>query len=216
MQNKMKERPILFSAPMVRAILDGRKTQTRRIIKNQPTPANGRNKFDFSSCADDEGENLYWTNKGFWHGRCPYGKPGDRLWVREAFSYHEIPPGEPYFYPVDRLRECVDHDYGFHYWADGNPEFGDWSKKKPSIHMPRSASRILLEITGVRVERLQDISEDDAIAEGAMPLNKYRNKFELPHQSGFHNLWESLSGPGSWDLNPWVWVVEFKVLENGK
>jgi hypothetical protein len=153
----MKERPILFSAPMVRAILDGRKTQTRRVIKEKLM----------------RGEGAHVNN-------CQYGKPGDRLWVRETFCYH------------DYLARYL-------YKADGVTGV----KWKPSIFMPRIASRIMLEITGIRVERLQDISEEDAIAEG------------WPKSSDWYrSLWESINGQGSWVLNPWVWVIEFMVLNN--
>lgn len=186
----MKERPILFSAPMVNAILDGRKTQTRRVIKKQPTPAHGKNKFKFTSYTDDEGINSYWTNKGFWHARCPYGKIGQRLWVRETFAKIDDESGYGSGY-VEYKASCRI-----------NPDQILWT---PSIHMPRWASRILLEITDVRVERLNDISIEDAIAEGtgiqvdsAMAIMEYSL------------IWESINGPGSWSVNPWVWCLTFK------
>lgn len=222
----IKERPILFNAPMVRAILDGRKTQTRRIIKNvdpENFPYCGTfdevNGFPVITFADDTGDSV--TSRIF--ASCKFGKPGDRLWVRETFSYHEIPEGEPFYYPADRLRECVDHDYGFHYWADGQPEFSNWSKPKPSIHMPRSASRILLEVTNVRVERLNEISEEDAMAEGInipaphVGIDSAGGSIESETISWapsdyYKELWESINGKGSWNLNPWVWVVEFKEI----
>lgn len=188
----VKQRPILFKGEMVRAILSGEKTMTRRVVKG---------KFWFSDGSPDVA--LL---------DCPCGKPGDRLWVREKFSRHMIPEGEPYFYPADRVRECVDHDNGFHYWADGNPEYGDWERPKPSIHMPRCASRITLEITNIRVERLQDITPADAKSEGIHsaladvgglgPSGSYIDNFRI--------LWESINSADSWDANPWVWVVEFK------
>lgn len=187
----MKERPILFSAPMVRALLDGRKTQTRRIAK---VTSDGCKEGFITPLAG-------FVPRSIEHhiSYCPYGKPGDRLWVRES-TYEDNFGSESY------ARYSADDKLSNHAW---------WYSREtcPSIHMPRSASRILLEVTNVSIERLQDISEDDAFDEGAMPLNKYRNKFELPYQSGFHNLWESINGHGSWDLNPWVWVVAFKVLE---
>ena len=159
----MRELPILFSAPMVRAILSGRKTQTRRVVKLpnnnslgewEPTTVGGS---DARGIKHDE-------QAAIWHRRtgdcvcCPHGLPGDRLWVRETFSGPHYRTGEP-----PRLWHRLDD---IHYWADGNPEAGDWTRPLPSIHMPRWASRLTLEITGVRVERLQDISEDDAAAEG--------------------------------------------------
>ena len=161
----MTERPILFSAPMVRAILDGNKTQTRRVVKLKP---------DYMETF------LRLPNKV---ACCPYGQPGGRLWVRETFEDCE-----------SALHSCV------LYRADGGTPGTKWT---PSIHMPRWASRITLEITGVRVERLQDISEEDAISEGTpFPCGGW--------VGGYQKLWESIHGPGSWDLNPWVWVVEFK------
>ena len=185
MQNK--ERPMLFNAPMVRAVLAETKTQTRRVF----TAKNGG----------------LWPNRNDLPGmkqilrNCPYGQPGDRLWVREAWGLAFGSPITP-------------HPDAVIYRADkGNADWdGRW---RPSIHMPRWASRILLEIVSVRVERLQDISEDDATAEGARlcygepfdPANTIsdRRRYEL--------LWEQINGPGSWDANPWVWVIEFKQVQ---
>ena len=202
----MKERPILFSAPMVRAILDGSKTQTRRVVKQdreglldcEPTPA--------------------WD--AFWQCvACPYGKPGDRLWCRETFA---IVPRTAYARSEgvqQMLRPDDDHDAAIYRagWDRSNGGF----RWRPSIHMPRWASRILLEIVSVRVERLQDISEDDARAEGIA----YSERFEGyctgeaehfnshdPRQSYF-SLWEAINGAGSVAANPWVWVVEFKRID---
>ena len=203
----MKERPIIFSGPMVRAILAGRKTQTRRVVKPQPD----------SKIADE----AYWNIGGFRLRDdaanplpCPYGSPGDRLWVRETFSVEHCYAGLP-----PSLLEFT--STGIWYWADGNPHYGDWTKPKPSIHMPRWASRITLEITGVRVERLNDISEVDAAEEGVRYMGEGEGYEDYCHGSGtwctsskasFTSLWESINGPGSWALNPWVWVVEFKRL----
>lgn len=176
-----RERPILFSAPMVSAILASTKTQTRRAVK---------------------GWALEWLQPGMFtpeyvalpdNRACPYGQPGDRLWVREAFG-------------VD------DEDGSILYWADPDTAQAAQHAKacedrfprcRPSIHMPRTACRITLEITSVRVERLHDISEADALAEGPAahcdgPWHAYRS------------LWTLINGPASWDANPWVWVVEFK------
>jgi hypothetical protein len=134
---------------------------------------------------------------------CPYGNLGDRLWVRETFSYEENGP---------RIW----------YWADGNIAAFNCERPrpiKPSIHMPRWASRITLEITGVRVERLQDISYDDAIAEGCEQRTTCINpgKGVYSHvnepQDDFSRLWKSINGAESWDANPWVWVIEFKRVE---
>lgn len=195
----MKERPILFSAPMVRAILEGRKTQTRRVVKHAPAPWNAEHTAWDMTC-------------------CPYGQPGDRLWVRETWGAHfmwdDVPPSG---IPNDG-KACL------FYMADGFSTGGcsqtRRDKWRPSIHMPRWASRITLEIAGVRVERLQDISEKDAQAEGAMyhdgrgiGHSGWRHDYKDVHvdaRSSFYRLWQEINGPGSWDANPWVWVVEFK------
>lgn len=195
----MKERPILFSAAMVLAILDGRKTQTRRIAKNTETR--------------------------------PYGRPGDRLWVREAWQHSNYPYG-PYdpdcsvFYRADYFSDP--------HGADGEKsEEGKYRFWKPSIHMPRTASRIDLEVVSVRIERLNDISEMDAIAEGFEAITKDGKtvKYGIPDSDGlpgsdnlgwpwfdwetdprkaFRTLWEQINGRGSWDENPLVWATEFK------
>lgn len=192
----MKERPILFSAPMVRAILAGTKTQTRRIVKKQ-----------FAGTARIVGDCVAFIDNGRRAGpdqRCPYGQPGDRLWVRETWASNSR--GDILYYRADCQQRGAD-------WVMSLGEgselcIGRW---QPSIHMPRWASRITLEITGVRVERLQDISEQDAMAEGAEPyrLPCRPQREALRHVDGFHTLWESINGPGSWERNPLVRVVEF-------
>lgn len=187
----MKERPILFSAPMVRAILEGRKTQTRRIMKPQPV------------ALTDDHTHKAWQNCGDPRAqRCPYGQPGDRLWVRETWGV---------------LHDCYLKDADEPTWWRA-----DFSKRdeegqimprwRPSIYMPKTRSRITLEITGVRVERLKDISEEDAKAEGARPWLHplHPNGENRRHIYGFSALWESINGLDSWAANPWVWVVEFK------
>lgn len=220
----MKERPIIFSGSMVRAMLDGRKTQTRRVVKAQPdapvTDAIPRRDYPHGPPTVE----WYWRPKfghrqsapsAGWDFKCPYGQPGDQLWVREAHFINDyrgaqVPEGErtdcEVVYRADPLP-C---------W-EGEEQYIPW---RPSIHMPRWASRITLEITSVRVERLQDISEEDAIAEGPPGL-----QFPAPPGSfwvtedgrrrAFRRLWEEINGPDSWDANPWVWVVEFKRLEAG-
>lgn len=206
----MKERPILFSGPMVRAILSGQKTVTRRVMKPQPQKApvdvvDGVPSWD--SPTNYAGEVQMNTQ----HGKpCPYGKPGDRLWVREAWAQINVAqaPGETWVV----YRECDNRtDYG-----------GPW---KPSIHMRRRDSRILLEVTGVRVERLQDITEDQAEAEGVEgcipscpgPYDEHGNPecdcMNLTYVQSFQALWENINGRKSWDANPWVWVMEFKRIE---
>ncbi|QCP50195.1 hypothetical protein FAZ95_14000 [Trinickia violacea] len=201
----MTERPILFSGPMVRAILDGRKTQTRRPLKF-PEPKEG------------------------WHiSNCPYGRPGDRLWVRETCRADELPDGldgvrylaDDTFAPIANTREAAER------WIELNAYRGQAGAAVPSIHMPRWASRITLEIAGVRVERLQDISYEDALAEG---VSDFAGRFaddsqntigETPEQTArrlewpqrqYRLLWDNLNAARGygWDMNPWVWVLEFR------
>ncbi|ARG86775.1 hypothetical protein [Pseudomonas aeruginosa] len=203
----MKERPILFTGPMVRAILEGRKTVTRRVVKPQP---------DFLGSMVDPNTPFKPLDAGL-HARitCPYGEPGDRLWVREAWAAdaqvdaiapHDLSQGEPIWYPADlsvRQTACSMISKG---------------RGRSSIHMPRWASRILLEITAVRVERLQDISEEQALAEGVHgePCDHARQAcsdigcWGDTAKGAFGFLWEQLNGAGAWQANPWVWVVEFK------
>lgn len=194
----MSERPILFSAPMVRAILEGRKTQTRRIVKPQP-PADCApirvGEFHptvIDRWGDDEpGAPIFgaYDLDGEWGVRCPYGKPGDRLWVREAWM------------EWGGTERRVD----YRATTEVPRPAGGW---KPSIHMRRADSRITLEIVAVRVERLNDISEADAEAEGAgIPLVGHEEDF---CRWEFRAIWESINGPGSWDANPWVWVIDLK------
>ena len=191
----MKERPILFSAPMVRAILEGTKTQTRRIIKLP------------SMYEIEERDYGYWpwrydaeTNGDDW-AKCPYGQIGDQLWVRETFC--PIYPQDPTYNngrPIE-FDYMATYEYGYRM----SDLIGEKKKWKPSIHMPRRASRIQLEITGIKVERLHDIGQGGACAEGRPigfdPLDWYRDQ------------WESINGIHSWDANPWVWVIEFRRIE---
>jgi len=195
----MTERPILFSGEMVRAILAGTKTQTRRPVKPQPDVYQG-----YEATGDgDPGWCLEWPKMpedGLFPGPagpafalanyCPFGAPGDRLWVRETFKDHsEIAPEErPVLYRAD----------------DPQPQDITW---QPSIHMPRWASRLTLEVTGVRVERLQEISEEDARAEGCGIDTEF---CKSPPRVDFASTWERLYGLQSWIDNPWVWVVEFR------
>jgi len=176
----MKERPILFSGAMVRALLDGSKTQTRRAVKGAP--------LDWLEMYGFTPE--FVANSG--NGMCRYGQPGDRLFVRETWL------------KTNPFSDGGLHTYG--YRATDEAEFPDaiW---KPSIHMPRIASRITLEITSVRVERLQDISEADAQAEGV-----YTDP-ACPAYDAYQTLWDQINGPDSWAENPWVWVIEFKRVQ---
>mgnify|MGYP001451522500 CR=1 FL=1 len=193
----MKETPILFSSEMVRAILDGRKTQTRRIINPQPKTIikDPRNRLP----------EAFWVDGEKWI-KCRYGQPGDRLWVRERFFCND------YRYPKGPINELKDALY---YYADGIPCFeGEESliRWKPSIYMPRWASRITLEIDEIRVERVQDITEDDAMAEGCEKL-LMETRSAL---NNFMNLWNFINSKRGygWDTNPWVWVVKFHRLED--
>jgi len=204
LKNDPKERPILFSGPMVRAILDGRKTQTRRAVKFVQFDRSDTPGYDwhFRGTAKGTKKSSLWQDMR--HKEilrlCPYGQSGDRLWVRETHCKY----GSRYIYRAD---------YGTHTpISDGIG--GPW---KPSIHMPRVASRITLEIAGVRVERLNEISEIDAIAEGCgiNSEGEFLNHVEcgITRVQRFKELWQSINGPDSWDANPWVWVVEFKRVE---
>lgn len=238
----MRERPILFSTPMVRAILEGRKTQTRRVVKVQP-PERTYRVMPYHH--PDPRQHFYaWVDSdpprdicacSDWCQPCPYGQPGDRLWVRETWgvvSHAFDDAGEMIDWTPDRPAtpiHAMPFGKGYYsghviYAADGNFEWcdddGDGEKScwHPSIHMTRAASRILLEVVSVRVERLQDISEADAKAEG---IDKTASGFwSLYGQSdvdstysprtSYRALWESINGPEPWEANPWVWVVEFK------
>jgi hypothetical protein len=187
----VKERPILFQPAMVHALLAGTKTQTRRVVKGMRLEWLQPNNFTPEFVANPE------------NGLCPYGFAGDRLWVRERgwmaasktaflpFAGNESPnaPRSP----------------------DGTP-YRSW----PSIHMPRWACRLVLEVTSVRVERLQAISEADSRAEGAPGYEEGVDapppepEYEWSYRASYRRLWEQINGPGSWDANPWVWVVEFR------
>ena len=182
----MKERPILFKAEMVRAILSGKKTQTRRVVK-PPAPY----------VPSDSGVDILVATDQI---RCPYGKPGDRLWVREQFSGDYACDGYP---PREWPEDCP-----IWYWADGQVEYGDWTKPKPSIHMPRKFSRIDLLIKDIRVERLQDITTEDVIKEG-IPDSEFLDRWNARHY--FRKLWDSINGKTyPWESNPWLWIVEFE------
>jgi hypothetical protein len=207
-----KERPILFSAPMVCAILDGRKTVTRRPVKVQP-----RSRADIGSYGKGQPfiRNPDVTKR---NPECPFGNPGDRLWVRETWycDHNEVMCG-PYLKPDDLDVSEARDDGTLVYAADGlTPYEADQPVWKPSIHMPRWACRILLEITDVRVERLQDISRSDIRAEGLQCPPELASDDVSPnyrdwYPAAWRELWESTGG--DWDANPWVWVVEFKRVQ---
>lgn len=212
----MKERPILFSAPMVNAILAGRKTQTRRIIKPQPEPK-----------GEMHGEQMWhWPNPkleaGYCHTSreamarlmlsvCPHGVPGDHLWVRETWTGTWLGVS-PYtavhlHYAADGSERMAGEAPTEYVLPKAAAKAGRWVTP---LFMPRFASRITLGIINVRVERLQDISAEDAWEEGCWPPGK-------PHRCGdpqqtidaFHELWESINGDGAWAKNPWVWAISF-------
>lgn len=186
-----KEKPILFSGPMVRAILDGRKSVTRRVITNE------RIKVFAPGYADDHDRII---------GMCPYGRVGDRLWVRETWNQFRVRRSDGQRFTVRHPEPGIGE---LTYAADCDAEPPRW---RPSIHMPRWASRITLEVTGVRVERLQEISEEDARAEGVQefcPSEVDRGGY----CSGFADAWDAINGkrPGcKWLDNPWVWVIKFR------
>lgn len=213
-------RPILFKDEMVRAILDGRKTQTRRVIK--PSQAKYPH-YVYGSIRNTQNEIFGLFNympdgpgtERVEHSTiaCPYGKPGDRLWVRETWQ-HINNEGQK----ADEFEHWQQSPSNCFYLADesspnNKPMSGRW---RPSIHMPRWASRITLEITNVRVERLQDVSEGDAKAEGAKSVDPVTGReCVLDRAMGsyrlhFQSIWQSINGPESWEANPWVWVIEFK------
>ena len=231
-----KERPILFNSEMVRAILEGRKTQTRRIAKIYDPKeypnlkgvevVNFRKKSYFWNCHKSHPDHI--------SNACPHGIFGDRLWVRETWDFlpnsNPREPGKPLFGDII-------------YWADGeiksyqvpdsfNPMLYGCERRRPSIYMPRWASRINLEVIGIRVEQLNVVSVVDAIAEGVeyqgteefgrvfkCYTSKYNGGDWYPEGKdqaplfSYQSLWESINGIGSWDANPWVWVIEFRRLE---
>lgn len=225
-----KERPILFSGAMVRALLDGTKTQTRRVVKCPERV--GNHDFHLRDVMDGKPGAPLWPHALGGDGRyhalpCPYGAPGDRLWVREtwapaviahtsAFVCYRADGEKP---QAETCKEVVLADEEL-VTAHRFLARGEWI---PSIHMCRWASRILLEIVSVRVERLNEISEGDAIAEGirefrsgdqvAYGLNPDdRDSMHATARDAYRALWEIINGQGSWEANPWVWVVEFKLI----
>lgn len=244
----MNERPILFNGDMVRAILDGTKTQTRRVVNPQPEH---NQVYDYREKRIYDGHTRMWCYKShiqkdnwqncsdFMKPFCPYGKVGDQLWVRETHAFHEYSCDHPECGIIERWIEAV------RYRADGvnigaetidnidrliSNDSDHMTQKqinetswRPSIFMPHWASRIQLEITGIRVERVRDITEEDAMDEGVkpVPLGEF-DADDFPHRriAEFSDLWDSINGKTrkggtdiSWSANPWVWVVEFKRIE---
>lgn len=216
----MRERPILFSGPMVRAILEGRKTQTRRVAKKPVRHP------DFGNLYTPGALVLEHEPQHVIERACPYGQPGDRLWVREAtIRVEDHGYKGPVYVESDEGRACLDG--GLAPDPDDCVEVEPYELRiRPSIHMPRSYCRIVLEIVSVRVERLQDISDADAQAEGVeghyIEDGWYWRNYLLSDadaavspmltsaKGSFRSLWESINGAGSWAANPWVWAVEFR------
>lgn len=219
--SSMKERPILMNGAMVRATLAGIKTQTRRAIGLEYFSENDPDNWKCVRATDGIAQFVYKGSPVERPAICRFGKPGDRLWVRESWrtvaGADDIAP-----------RNLMNVEPFTHYEADESSAAG-MGKLRPGMFMPRWASRLILEIPRVRVERLQDISHTDAIAEGVESIaNNYGNGaayrdysmkrpedttewFACPIRS-FQTLWESINGAGSWDANPWIWVVEFKKM----
>lgn len=229
----MKSRPILFNGAMVRAILNGTKTQTRRPVKPEwqhfasacqlpdsvEVEDNGSMTFPGRTEASFLFHNGIPVRDGEWQPvNCQFGQPGDRLWVRETFAFtdaHEPMHEGSIEYRADNKVLAVDCQtlIDTPHSCDPRPFCGPWT---PSIHMPRWASRILLEIVSVRVERLNDISEADARAEGidfsdiAPGTSPLSSGFKATARGAYARLWELINGAGSWAANPWVWVLNFK------
>ncbi|SVQ47033.1 hypothetical protein BANRA_01305 [Klebsiella pneumoniae] len=195
---------MIFNAEMVRALLDGRKTQTRRPIKWKQTR--------FTEIGErEDGSKWPWSEDAehacdFWHP-CPFGAVGDRIWVREAFRVHSRATDvATLVYKASERNSWTEQTRRVPVAVCNKPATPE--KWTPSLHMPRWASRIMLEITGVRVERLRSMSQDDARAEGVIAASG-------PMEAGlaFRELWDSIYGEESWKANPWVWVIKFKRIE---
>ncbi|HDQ4825818.1 TPA: hypothetical protein P9I81_000575 [Klebsiella pneumoniae] len=219
----MTERGMIFNSEMVRAILDGRKTQTRRVMNVQPesnqfgllhiTSSTKRSDIGKYHWAESNATGNHVRSKLF---SCPFGSVGDRIWVRETWqAIHDYcdenghVDERRYARSIPRHRGNYWHPVYEESWGNENREDREFPWR-PSIHMPRWASRILLEITDVRVERLRSMSQDDARAEGVIAASG-------PMEAGlaFRELWDSIYGEESWKANPWVWVIEFKRVEGG-
>lgn len=200
----MKEHPIIFSTPMVKAILDGKKTMTRRVIKLNYA---GRVQYKHHQWHIEDSNAI---------SGCPYGQPGDTLWVRE--SYVPDPPNDDTWdyvgyansYPLN--VRAIPERYRNPRYCLYKADYGNQFKSLPSIHMPRWAFRTALQIKSIKVERVQDISEDDAIAEGTETDPK---QWDACYVDGFIRLWDFINSKRGygWDVNPWVWVIEFERIK---
>lgn len=233
-----KEHPILFNGEMVRAILDGRKIQTRRVIRRQPPrwvkiveAAVGRfvtmlGRHPSGKCGHEKCACIPVPGNSMWTEKCPYGQPGNRLWVRESIRGNIVEPGT---WRITYVADGASVDLSRNLPGYGlSPLLGITKSRPvvPSIHMPRWASRITLEVVSVRVERVQEISRDDAIAEGIESswdgsAHWYKDyskgaisQFKQRPVWSFRSLWDSINAKRGlgWDVNPYVWVIEFKVI----
>ncbi|WP_151721037.1 hypothetical protein [Acinetobacter ursingii] len=215
----MKERPILFNTAMVKAILEGRKTQTRRVINEKTLKS-----LDLGNQLGECYELDHPKSKecGYILSFCPHGQVGDRLWVRETFCMGRIEEDDnPFTWPKDLYVDNYEGEDAYPIYKEMvesekiSSEDVCWT---PSIHMPRSASRILLEITKIRIERLNDISSDDAKAEG-FDYSTHPSAIEIGYAIGaktnFRFTWEQIYGQNAWNKNPWVWCITFKVIDGG-
>lgn len=242
MEARIKEKGLIFNSEMVRAILDGRKTQTRRIMKVQPENSElGLSRVVESKNGIDDGK-YFWSqsdatglksrSKPF---ACPFGTVGDRIWVREAFRVHSRATDvATLVYKASERNSWTEQTHRVPVAVCNKPATPE--KWTPSLHMPRWASRILLEITDVRVERLNAISPEDAESEGLERTNftgfgdepglpsypepdvyfdPLKKQWKEYPPEAFAGLWESIYGEGSWQANPWVWVIKFKRIEGG-
>lgn len=217
----MNTRPILFSAPMIRALLAGSKKQTRRILKPQPQAHHWHSMPGYrlhTALLDCESavyarfahtipQNPTWD----WErdARCPYGRVGDLLWVRETASKSDK-DDDGCFYEKPIYRADITDPYGLAFVTDDGARYVEQLRWRPSIHMPRSWSRLTLRITDVRVQRLQDIDEADAQAEGCGADVDYTRGRTYVRE--FSELWQSINGADSWAANPWVWAISFDVI----
>lgn len=218
---RLKERPILFSAPMVRALLAGTKTQTRRVVKlaSLKPSRSAPYEWELTEC---NGDVTCYTAAQLVEKKCPYGRPGDRLWVREAFALAPAcsdpdPDFEDDWHVVYRASES---DPDAKWIGEDGIAVSPW---KPSIHMPRWASRITLAITEVRVQRLHDLTEEEARAEGVERHDDDGVTYYGPLNNGhacarveFERLWNEINGADSWVANPWVWAISFKRVEEAR
>ena len=213
----MAGKPIIFSGPMVRALLDGRKTQTRRILKPQPWNPEREKDPDFDGWQSHHAFEVK-ARQGIL--RSTHGI-GTRLWVREKFSgLHRLesyPPSQWLAAQVDTYDGLeIEEAAPIWYWADGNPKQGDWTRPRPSIHMPRWASRLTLTVTDVRVQRLAAITLGDVAAEGIEGARELLDRAAISRGEAvpfgkFRDLWNSLHGPDAWEANPWVVALTFDV-----